>query len=563
MTRIRVARYMLAALLGAGSTAALHAQAPVPEAAEESAATHDGMGRNHIETYLVEENFDELDRIADTFRREKTREKGGGWRLQEFYEVLDAPEKTDKDSVEHLAHLEKWVQARPRSITARVALATSLVRWAWVARGNGSANTVTPAMFALFTERAQKAEAVLEGARDLPVMCPQWFEEMMKAGVALNWNKGRMHEVLERGVQLEPDYFGLYKIYADYLLPKWFGKAGDASAFAKASADHLGGQDGDQLYFELANTVVRRGSGNESPKLMDWARVQRGYAAEVAQYGATRRNQNQLAMLAYLFDDPAVAQQHHPPSGHLAAGRRLVARRVAGQEVFRPGPRLVAGSRTGGAACGAAERRGRELICGTVWLVRPVLYLGMDLLWTPWRYSYITGEKKPGRKGVPEELEGWPGEDQDCVFCNLIRAVEWGEGTLGREAAEKAGLVVARFDWGYCCLNRYPYSSGHLLLVPYLHTDSLAKLPEAEAAGMIREAQQVETALRSVYKPNGINLGMNLGQAAGAGVAEHIHLHALPRWIGDTNFMTVVAEARVLPETLDVTWARIREALGR
>ena len=191
----------------------------------------------------------------------------------------------------------------------------------------------------------------------------------------------------------------------------------------------------------------------------------------------------------------------------------------------------------------------------------------MDRLWTPWRYSYITGEKKAGRKGVPDELEGWPGtglseQEQGCVFCNLIRSVEWSEGELGREAAEKAGLVVARFEWGYCCLNRFPYASGHVLLVPYRHTDSLAKLEERDAAGMMLAAQKVEAALREIYQPDGINLGMNLGAAAGAGVAEHIHLHALPRWVGDTNFMSVVAETRVLPETLNVTWERMRAALA-
>ena len=185
----------------------------------------------------------------------------------------------------------------------------------------------------------------------------------------------------------------------------------------------------------------------------------------------------------------------------------------------------------------------------------------MDLLWTPWRYAYITGAKPPGRRGVPEELAAWPGEDLDCVFCNLIRSVEWGEAALGREGAERAGLIVARYDWGFACLNRFPYSSGHLLLVPYLHTESLAKLPEPAAAGMMRAAQQAETALRQVYRPHGINLGMNLGEAAGAGVAEHIHLHALPRWLGDTNFLTVIGETRVLPETLDITWSRVREAL--
>jgi len=186
----------------------------------------------------------------------------------------------------------------------------------------------------------------------------------------------------------------------------------------------------------------------------------------------------------------------------------------------------------------------------------------MDRLWTPWRYSYITGANPAARKGVPAELETWPGEDQHCVFCNLIRSVEWAltEGGELAASAEKAGLVVARLKTGYVCLNRFPYSSGHILLVPYRHTDSLAKLNPDEALEFIETAQKLETVLRQVYRPDGINLGLNLGEAAGAGVAQHMHLHMLPRWFGDTNFMTVTAETRILPETLDVTWARLQEA---
>jgi ATP adenylyltransferase len=190
----------------------------------------------------------------------------------------------------------------------------------------------------------------------------------------------------------------------------------------------------------------------------------------------------------------------------------------------------------------------------------------MDRLWTPWRYSYITDAKPGGRKGVPPGLEGWPGPvtdgDTGCVFCNLIGAVDWaiGEG-MARDEAERHGLVVARTAHGYVCLNRYPYSSGHVLILPYRHTDSLAKLPAAEAAEMMGEAQRLELALRQVYEPDGINIGLNLGKAAGAGVANHLHMHVLPRWFGDTNFMTATAETRILPETLDETWRRIRRAL--
>ncbi len=186
----------------------------------------------------------------------------------------------------------------------------------------------------------------------------------------------------------------------------------------------------------------------------------------------------------------------------------------------------------------------------------------MDRLWTPWRYSYITGATKETRKGVPPELEGWPGEDSGCVFCNLIRSVEWGLEQGGELAAgaEKAGLVIARRETCYVCLNRFPYSSGHVMVIPYLHTDSLAKLESADAVELIETAQKMENVLREVYEPDGINIGMNLGEAAGAGVAQHLHLHMLPRWYGDTNFMTVTAETRVLPEALTVTWERLREA---
>jgi ATP adenylyltransferase len=185
----------------------------------------------------------------------------------------------------------------------------------------------------------------------------------------------------------------------------------------------------------------------------------------------------------------------------------------------------------------------------------------MDRLWTPWRYSYVTRADAepdvPSRRGVPQALEAWPGPDTGCVFCNLIRSVEWGI-AQGLPDAEKAGLIVARLETCYVCLNRFPYSSGHVLIVPYLHTESLTKLPVDAAEEMMRTAQRMESVLRHTYQPDGINLGMNLGEAAGAGVAEHIHLHELPRWFGDTNFMTVAAETRVLPETLEVTWERLR-----
>jgi ATP adenylyltransferase len=129
--------------------------------------------------------------------------------------------------------------------------------------------------------------------------------------------------------------------------------------------------------------------------------------------------------------------------------------------------------------------------------------------------------------------------------------------------AERASHIVLRAEHSFICLNAFPYSSGHVMIVPYAHEETLAGLDRAAALEIMTLAQRTDAVLRQVYTPQGVNLGMNLGQAAGAGVAGHLHLHALPRWLGDSNFMTVIAETRVLPETLDTTWRRLRDGFDR
>jgi ATP adenylyltransferase len=186
----------------------------------------------------------------------------------------------------------------------------------------------------------------------------------------------------------------------------------------------------------------------------------------------------------------------------------------------------------------------------------------MDRLWTPWRYTYVTRSSAPARAGVPEALSAWPG-DLHCVFCNMIASADYAiEHGISRDDAEMATGIVHRGREVFLCLNAFPYSTGHVMLLPYTHLDSLAALPSSTAQELIFMTQATETALRRIYKPEGLNFGMNLGESAGAGVAGHLHLHALPRWVGDTNFMTVTSETRVLPETLDVTWRRLREAFA-
>jgi ATP adenylyltransferase len=187
----------------------------------------------------------------------------------------------------------------------------------------------------------------------------------------------------------------------------------------------------------------------------------------------------------------------------------------------------------------------------------------MDHLWTPWRYAYVTGaERAMPKPGVPAALAAWPG-DHHCVFCNIPAAADYAiEHGMPREDAERAVHLIERNEHGYLVLNAYPYNSGHLMAVPYQHEASLAALPLATADALMRMARRAERALRSVYHPDGVNMGLNLGRAAGAGVAEHLHLHAVPRWIGDTNFMSALGETRILPEMLDESWRRLRAALA-
>lgn len=182
----------------------------------------------------------------------------------------------------------------------------------------------------------------------------------------------------------------------------------------------------------------------------------------------------------------------------------------------------------------------------------------MDILWTPWRYAYITAADKSARPGVPKELDAWPG-DCGCVFCNLIASITYAIDTgMARDEAEAAGGLILRGKHCFITLNAYPYTSGHVMIMPYAHLDRLAKLPQAAAHELMDLSQRTERVLERVYRPHGLNFGMNLGVAAGAGVAGHLHLHAMPRWVGDTNFMTVVGETRVIPEDLENSWVRLR-----
>lgn len=154
----------------------------------------------------------------------------------------------------------------------------------------------------------------------------------------------------------------------------------------------------------------------------------------------------------------------------------------------------------------------------------------MDRLWSPWRYNYVS-------KGVP------PGE---CFLCAKAASKD-----------DRANYVIHRAERNFLLLNVYPYASGHLLIAPYQHVATLEQADPDTLTEMMRLTARAEKALRAAYDPAGLNIGMNIGQAAGAGVAGHLHMHLLPRWPGDVSFMTTVGETRVLPEDLDSTYDRL------
>lgn len=159
----------------------------------------------------------------------------------------------------------------------------------------------------------------------------------------------------------------------------------------------------------------------------------------------------------------------------------------------------------------------------------------MERLWSPWRLAYVSGS----------------GESKGCVFCDA------------QVSAGAAPLVLARGTTCYVILNLYPYNNGHLMVVPNRHVASLSAAVPEELSEMMMLTRVAEMALTEGYRPQGLNVGMNLGHPAGAGVADHMHVHVVPRWTGDTNFMSVVGSVRVLPEELEQTAGRLRPIFER
>ena len=170
----------------------------------------------------------------------------------------------------------------------------------------------------------------------------------------------------------------------------------------------------------------------------------------------------------------------------------------------------------------------------------------MDYLWAPWRHAYVTGASG--------------GPVPDCIFCSVRLQPDL---SLQPDPSLQPDLILFRGRVSFVILNKYPYNNGHLMVVPNRHAPNLATMSAEEEAELMRLTRHAEIALTEAYAPHGINIGINLGKPAGAGVVDHLHVHLVPRWNGDTNFMTVVGQVRVLPEDLSVSAQKLRPIFER
>jgi hypothetical protein len=257
---------------------------------------------------FTQEKFTVLDCIADSLRSSKARFAGGGSKLHIFYTAVRQPEghATDEDWKEHLERAERWVAARPESITARVALAESYASYAWYARGESSSDTVTGSGWKLFGQRLDKAKEILDEASSLEQKCPEWYAVMQEVALGQGWDMPREAALFERAIAFDSSYYLFYRNHAWFLAPQWNGGEGESAQFAQTMADRVGGKQGDLLYFEIAIQLICRCEDSQFVH-MSWPRVQSGYAEVEKEYGVSLTKLNQFALMAIKARDSEVA----------------------------------------------------------------------------------------------------------------------------------------------------------------------------------------------------------------------------------------------------------------
>ena len=272
-----------------------------------------------IRASLAQKQFDILEKSAQDARSSKARFVGGVWQLYAFYEALEAPASrnpTQADWNAQLAILKEWSTRHPDSITAPVALATAYIFYAWAARGNGVADTVTEEGWAQMGGRVAVAKSILMNASRLSRRCPYWYEAMQQVALAQGWDKSSEKALFEEAIAFEPHYYHYYREHVNFLMPKWYGEEGEAESFANEVAARLGGPEGAFLYFEMASVInCQCGSDEVHMAHMSWPKIKEGYAVLKRLYGTTSLKENRFAYMAYLAKDKAAAQEEFTKIG--------------------------------------------------------------------------------------------------------------------------------------------------------------------------------------------------------------------------------------------------------
>jgi len=295
----------------------LHPQDASPNAAHIRELIADLSGANDVAEYrgqmaelLRHEDFDGLEHAADSARARKGRFPGGVWKLYTFYDAISQPPGAGQASEAgwnaHISLLKRWITHTPQSSTARVALAQAYSNHGGKARGKGYADTVSDEGWQKYGEGADMAFATL---KEVPNRDPYWYFAMMLLALEQGWDKSRTKALLEESISFEPDFYHVYRQYANYLEPRWYGAPGEAEAFANAISQRLGGEEGAFVYFEIATVLYCGLCDNPvSPSDLPWPKIKEGYAALEHLYGTSQLKMNRFALLAARFGDKSAAR---------------------------------------------------------------------------------------------------------------------------------------------------------------------------------------------------------------------------------------------------------------
>jgi Domain of unknown function (DUF4034) len=265
--------------------------------------------RNAIGELLKEKRFKDLDCLADAARTSNARFSGGQWKLRNICIGLQSPRPghpTEVDWKQHMKLIETWKDSNPNSVTATIALAESYTQYAWAARGTGYSDDVSQSGWKLLAERAAKARKILEESEVTTRKDPNWYLTMQLVAQAQSWSKEDAGELFAKAVKFEPGYQYYDRTYAVYLQPKWSGEEGDPAKLAEESANRLGGEAGDALYFQIAEVIVCACADPEFGHF-SWPRAQKGFAAMEKLYGPSMLSVNSFALMATKATDWSTA----------------------------------------------------------------------------------------------------------------------------------------------------------------------------------------------------------------------------------------------------------------